>query len=90
MHPSYALSDFMRELKGSSSKWLKRNSNFPYFEDWGESFTAFTYNLSDRDTVINYIRKQKEHHKSISFEEKYRQILVENRVEVDEKFFLKD
>ena len=90
MHPTFALSDFMKELKEYSSKWLAKNPNFPDFEYWAVSFAGFTYNLADKQKIINYIKNQKEHHKTVSFEEEYRQFLEENGVEIDEKYFLKD
>ena len=90
IHPTLALSDFMRELKEHSSKWLVQNPNFPSFEGWAASFAGFTYNLSDKQMIINYIKNQKEHHKTISFEEEYRRFLIENGIEIDEKYFLKD
>ena len=90
MHPTFALSDFMREVKEHSSKWLGQNPNFPDFEGWAVSFAAFTYNFNDKQTIINYIRNQKEHHQSGSFEDEYRQFLIENSVEIDEKNFLKE
>ena len=90
LHPSFALSDFMKELKEYSSKWLSNNQNFPNFEGWAVGFAAFTYGLSDKETVINYIKNQKEHHKTVDFEEEYRFLLKENGIEVDEKYFLKE
>ena len=90
MHPTFAVSDFMQKLKEHSSRWLARNPNFPDFEGWAVSFAAFTYSLSDKQTIINYIKNQKEHHKTVSFETEYRQFLVENDMEIDEKFFLKE
>jgi len=33
---------------------------------------------------------QKEHHKTISFEEEYRQFLLENGIDIDERYFLKE
>ncbi len=90
MHPTFALSDFMREIKEHSSKWLRQNHNFPDFEGWGVSFAAFTYNLNNKQTIINYIINQKEHHKTISFEEEYRQFLTDNGIDINEKYFLKD
>ncbi|MDR1553486.1 MAG: IS200/IS605 family transposase [Prevotellaceae bacterium] len=90
MHPTFALSDFMKELKEYSSKWLKSNPNFSDFESWAVSFAAFTYNLNDKQTIINYIKNQKEHHKTVSFEEEYRQFLIENGIEIDERYFLQD
>jgi len=90
MHPTIALSDFMKEVKEYSSKWLAKNPNFPDFEGWAVSFAGFTYNLSDKQMIINYIKNQKEHHKTVSFEEEYRQFLIDNGVEIDERYFLKE
>lgn len=90
IHPTIAVSDFMKELKEYSSKWLSKNPNFPDFEGWAVSFAAFTYNLNDKQKVIDYVINQKEHHKIISFEEEYRQFLIENGIEIDERYFLKD
>jgi REP element-mobilizing transposase RayT len=66
MHPTFALSDFMKKLKESSSKWLKNNPNFSDFESFAESFVAFTYNQNDKQTIIDYIKNHKEHHKTVS------------------------
>lgn len=90
IHPTYAVSDFMKELKEYSSKWLKQNSNFPDFEGWAVSFAAFTYNLNDKDVIINYIKNQKEHHRTVNFEDEYRKFLLDNGIEIDERYFLKD
>lgn len=90
IHPTYALSDFMKELKEYSSKWLSHNSHFPDFEGWAVSFAAFTYNLNDKQKIVNYIMNQREHHKTVSFENEYRQFLIENGIEIDERYFLKD
>ncbi len=90
IHPAFALSDFMKELKEYSSKWLSINPNFPDFEGLAVSFAGFTYNLKEKQTIIDYIKNQKEHHKKISFEEEYRQFLIENGIDIDERYFLKE
>ncbi|MBB1078084.1 IS200/IS605 family transposase [Rhodoferax sp. 4810] len=90
IHPTFAVSDFMKELKEYSSKWLSTNPNFPDFEGWAVSFAAFSYNFREKQTIIDYIINQKEHHKKISFEDEYRQFLIENGLEIDERYFLKD
>ena len=51
IHPTFSLSDFMKDLKEYSSKWLAKNPNFPDFEGWAVSFAGFTYNLSDKQTI---------------------------------------
>lgn len=90
IHPTFAVSDFMKELKEYSSKWMSKNPSFPDFKGWAVSFGAFTYNLNDKQTIIEYIKNQKEHHKTVSFEEEYRKLLIENGIEIDERYFLKD
>jgi REP element-mobilizing transposase RayT len=90
MHPTFALSDFMREIKEHSSRWLGQNLNFPDFEGWAVSFAAFICNLNDKQAIINYIKNQKEHHKTVNFEDEYRQFLMDNEIKIDEKYFLKE
>ncbi|MDR0695131.1 MAG: IS200/IS605 family transposase [Prevotellaceae bacterium] len=90
IHPTIALSDFMKELKEYSSKWLAKNPNFPDFECWAVSFAGFTYSLKDKQTIFNYIKNQKAHHKTVRFEEEYRCFLTENGIDIDERYFLKD
>lgn len=90
IHPTFAVSDFMKELKEYSSKWMSNNLKFLDFEGWAISFAAFTYSLRDKQTIIDYIKNQKEHHKTISFEDEYRKLLIENGIEIDERYFLKD
>ena len=88
--PTIAVAEFMRGLKESTSKWMKHNPLFPVFDGWGESYAAFTYALSDKDTVVNYIKNQKEHHKKVSFAEEYAQMMEIHDITVDERYFLKD
>jgi REP element-mobilizing transposase RayT len=35
LNPKISISDFMKALKGSSSKWLADNLCFPKFRGWG-------------------------------------------------------
>ena len=90
IQPTIAVSDFMKEHKEYSSKWLATNLNFPDFEGWAVSFAGFTYGLKEKQTIIDYIKNQKEHHKRVSFGEEYRQFLVENGIDIDERYFLKE
>ena len=85
-----AMSKFVQELKVSTSKWLKANVHFPLFEGWTKEYAGFSYNLRDKDMIVGYIAKQKEHHRHVTFAEEYRQFLVENGVEIKEEYFLQD
>jgi len=87
LHPSIALSDFIRDIKTSSSIWLKQNKHFANFTGWADGYAALTYAYPDKEMIINYIKKQQEHHKKISFIDEYRKLLEEHGIEVDEKYF---
>lgn len=76
LHPSVSLSDLVRDIKLSSSQWMKQNRDlFPLFTGWGKEYGAFTYALRDKEMVANYIRNQRTHHQKESFEDEYRKHL---------------
>lgn len=87
---SLSLASFVQRVKTSSSKWLKENEYFPCFHGWGREYAGFSYSLQDKNKIVNYIKKQKEHHKKINFEDEYRTFLIENGVVIDERYFLRD
>ena len=88
LHPSICLSDFVKDIKVASSIWMKQSGLFPLFTGWQVGYGAFTYSLREKEMIINYIKKQKAHHKCESFGEEYRRVLEENDIVLDERFFL--
>jgi putative transposase len=86
LHPTLALSDFIKDLKVASSIWLKAHGGFPKFENWAEGYAALTYAYRDKQMLINYIKTQKEHHKKLTFRDELKQLLIENGIEFDEKY----
>ncbi len=89
LHPNIALADYMRDIKTATSIWIKDSGNFPGFMGWADGYAALTYALRDKEMIINYIKNQREHHKSNTFEEEYRKLLNEFGIEIDERYFLK-
>jgi REP element-mobilizing transposase RayT len=87
LHPSIALADYLRDIKTSSSIWLKQTGKFPAFEGWADGYAALTYSWKDKDMIVKYIKNQKEHHKSINFDDELRRLLKDYGVEVNEKYF---
>lgn len=85
-----SLSDFVQRVKTNTSKWMKGNPLFPHFRGWGREYAGFSYSFRDKDMIVAYIVGQKEHHKKVSFEAEYRAFLVENGIDIDERFFQKD
>jgi REP element-mobilizing transposase RayT len=87
LHPSIALADFMREIKVSSSIWMKSSDLFPAFTGWSDGYGSFTCSYIDLGRLIDYIKNQQEHHRKKTFEEEYRILLMESGVKIDERFF---
>lgn len=91
IHPTIALSDFVKELKTSTNSWIKSNKEkFPEFTSWGIKYAAFTIRYQEKDIVIKYIKNQQEHHEQENFDNEYRRLIVENGIEIDEQYFLTD
>ncbi len=88
LHPTVCLSDFIKEIKTASNRWMKESGNFSSFEHWAEGSCALTYGIRDKDMIVNYIKNQKEHHKTIDFENELKTILVENDIDWDEKYLI--
>ena len=84
-----AIADFVRDLKTSTNVYLKENKDsFPKFDGWARSYCALTYSYNEKDTIINYIKNQKEHHKKVSFRDELLGLLRESGVEGDMRYFM--
>jgi REP element-mobilizing transposase RayT len=42
LHPTIALADYMRDIKTSSSIWLKQSGKFSDFKGWADGYAALT------------------------------------------------
>lgn len=91
IHPTIAVSEFVRIIKQESSKWLKEERNkFPLFDGWGNGYAGFTYSAADRPNVICYIKNQKEHHRKVGFREEFESLLMEFGLDPNEDRLLDD
>ena len=88
LHPSVSLSRLVQDIKVATSLWMKECGKFPLFEGWQIGYGAFTYSIREKDMIINYIKKQKEHHKKEDFVEEYKRLLIENGIEFDEEYLV--
>ena len=62
-------SEYMREVKSRSSRWVAENKLFYGFQGWAKSYFASTFSKRDADKVVSYISNQQEHHRRKSFAE---------------------
>jgi putative transposase len=86
LRPDCALSDVLRDLKANASGWMY--DVFPSLKNfsWQRGYGAFTVSQSNVAAVRQYIARQKEHHRNISFRDEFIQFLKENDIQYDERF----
>jgi hypothetical protein len=83
---SMSVSDQMRMLKASSSKWINDNKLVKGKFSWQEGFGAFSYSRSQRDSVIRYIMNQEAHHRVTTFREEYLTFLKQFDIPYDSRY----
>jgi putative transposase len=90
LRPAQSISDLMKEVKQSSSKWINDNKLTDGHFEWQEGYGAFSYGKSQISQVINYIQNQELHHKKKTFKEEYLDFLEKFEIDYDEKFVFKE
>jgi REP-associated tyrosine transposase len=85
LRATHQLSEVLREIKASSSKWVHRELKKPLFS-WQEGYGAFTVSPSQCQNVMDYIARQEEHHQQKTFQEEYLLFLKSCGVEHNEKY----
>ena len=88
LHPYICLADLVKDIKVASSIWLKGCGLFPNFTSWQLGYAAFTYSNREIYKIINYVKKQKAHHKKEDFVTEYKRTLLEEGVDFEEKYLL--
>lgn len=73
--PTQSVAGFVKLLKTESSKYMRSNPHFPYWEKWAEGYGGFTVDSDSRVERIHYIMSQKTHHVVRSFMDEYRDML---------------
>jgi len=73
--PTLAPSKIAQWVKGGSSTWI--HDTFPEMKAfaWQDGFGGFTVSRSNVENVADYIRGQREHHRSRTFQDEYLALL---------------
>ena len=76
----------IRNTKASSSSWLKQE--FPECRHfaWQDGYGSYSVSYSQIERLRDYIKKQKEHHKTQTFEEEYLKFLNTCNVQYDKRY----
>lgn len=73
-------------IKGGSSKWV--HETFPEHRlfGWQVKYGAFSVSVSQLDKTIQYIKNQEEHHRKMTFQEEFLELLKKHRIAFDERY----
>ena len=73
-------------IKGGSSKWV--HDTFPEHRcfRWQVKYGAFGVSVSQLDKTIQYIKRQEEHHRKMTFQEKFVALLKKHLIDYEERY----
>jgi putative transposase len=76
----------VRELKATTSKWIKTKSPALAKFAWQRGYGAFSVGPADLKALVQYIDAQETHHRKRSFQDEFRAFLKKYGVECDERY----
>jgi putative transposase len=76
----------VKEIKRTSSGWIKEVSPNHRKFSWQNGYGAFSVSHPALDKVVDYIEAQEEHHRRKSFQEEYRAFLDKYKIDYDERY----
>lgn len=85
-----SLAKLVEEIKRHSSRWMKTlHPVYRYFA-WQRGYGAFSVSPSVCNKTVEYIKNQQEHHKRMTFKEKYILFLKEYDIDYNENYLWKN
>ena len=86
LKPVHSLSDMIKKIKSNSSKWINKQQKLNEDFNWQEGYGGFSVSESQVQKVVNYIKEQEKHHRTLTFKEEFVQILELHGVEYDGRY----
>ena len=86
LNPSVSISDLVRDIKRSSSRYINEQKLVGKKFQWQEGYGVFSYSRSQLPIISNYIENQKIHHQKRTFKEEYLEFLDKYEIPFDEQF----
>ncbi len=86
MKPAVAAAIMLRDLKAGSSAWVHETFPQKRFFAWQAGYGIFSVSESGKDSVIEYINRQAEHHQRMTYEQEVLALLTKYQVKYDEKY----
>ena len=88
--PKIAVSDAIRSIKSNSSRWVNEQEWSNRTFEWQKGYGAFTVSYSQMDRVRAYIANQELHHRKLTFQEEYIELLTKHDLHFELKYLFED
>ncbi len=87
LHPSVSLAALVKDIKLSSTHFIKEQKLFKKFNGWQSGYGAFTYTVNEKERLIRYVENQENHHKKKNSLDELNDLLIAHQIEFYEKYF---
>ncbi len=81
LSPQRTISEIFKQVKGAVSYEINSKNLIKNKFSWQVGYGAFSVSESNLNIIINYIKKQKQHHKKITFKDKYDKFMKLHQLE---------
>ena len=89
IHPTICPAYLIKDIKEASHALICREKSlFRNFEEWQVGYGAFTYHISSKKSLIDYVKNQSDHHRKISYKDELIRLLQENDINYNIDFLL--
>jgi putative transposase len=68
---------------------LKDRAKYPGFPGWQVGYSGFTYHISSKKNLFNYVLNQPTHHMTESYKDEIIRLLKENEIDFKEDYLFK-
>jgi REP element-mobilizing transposase RayT len=88
MSPTLLTAELVKEIKRTSSIWIKGKGDEYRQFNWQVGYGAFSVSYSNITGVRDYIANQDAHHHEMTWEQEFRGLLERHGIEFDERYYL--
>ena len=81
-----SIAEWVKELKRVSLIWLHERPGIDAAFQWQSGYGVFSVSYSNLDRVVDYIDRQEEHHRKMTFQDELRSLFRKHHIEFDEKY----
>jgi len=81
-----SMAEFVKEIKRVSTNWVQERGGMFHQFHWQAGYGCFSVSESKAQAVVRYITQQEEHHRKITFQDEYRELLRRHGQTWDEAY----